>query len=40
MRSGYIPLSWLLAPEKYGERRSARREAKAPTDRRDSAVGI
>jgi lipopolysaccharide/colanic/teichoic acid biosynthesis glycosyltransferase len=27
VRSGYIPLGWLLAPEQYGERRSARREA-------------
>ena len=26
-RSGYIPLSWLLAPEKYGERRSKARSA-------------
>jgi lipopolysaccharide/colanic/teichoic acid biosynthesis glycosyltransferase len=25
-RSGYIPLRWLLAPEKYGERRSASRD--------------
>jgi lipopolysaccharide/colanic/teichoic acid biosynthesis glycosyltransferase len=25
MRSGHVPLSWLLAPAKYGERRSARR---------------
>ena len=40
MRSGYIPLRWLLAPEKYGERRSARRKAEAPAGRRDSAVGI
>jgi lipopolysaccharide/colanic/teichoic acid biosynthesis glycosyltransferase len=39
MRSGYIPLRWLLAPKKYGERRSARREAEAPANRNDSAVG-
>jgi lipopolysaccharide/colanic/teichoic acid biosynthesis glycosyltransferase len=39
MRSGYIPLRWLLAPDKYGERRSARRKAEAPAGRRDSAVG-
>ena len=39
VRSGYIPLRWLLAPEKYGERRSARREAGAPVRRRDSAAG-
>ena len=25
LRSGYIPLRWLLAPHKYGERRSGRR---------------
>ena len=29
MRSGYIPLRWLLAPEKYGERRAARRESES-----------
>lgn len=38
-RSGYIPLRWLLSPAKYGERRSARRQAETPADRRDSAVG-
>ncbi len=27
LRSGYIPLHWLLSPEQYGERRSVRREA-------------
>ena len=27
LRSGYIPLRWLLAPSQYGERRAARREA-------------
>jgi lipopolysaccharide/colanic/teichoic acid biosynthesis glycosyltransferase len=27
IRGGYIPLSWLLSPEKYGERRTTRREA-------------
>ena len=39
-RSGYIPLRWLLAPEKYGERRSGRRQAEALADRRDSAVEL
>ena len=29
LRSGYIPLDWLLSPEQYGERRSVRREAEA-----------
>jgi lipopolysaccharide/colanic/teichoic acid biosynthesis glycosyltransferase len=28
-RGGAVPLSWLLAPEKYGERRSASRRAEA-----------
>jgi len=27
LRGGYIPLGWLLAPEQYGERRSAKRGA-------------
>jgi lipopolysaccharide/colanic/teichoic acid biosynthesis glycosyltransferase len=27
-RSGYVPLRWLLPPEKYGERRSAPRDAR------------
>jgi lipopolysaccharide/colanic/teichoic acid biosynthesis glycosyltransferase len=38
VRSGYIPLRWLLAPHKYGERRSARRADEAPARRRDSAA--
>ena len=38
VRSGYIPLRWLLAPETYGERRSARRTDEAPARHRDSAA--
>jgi lipopolysaccharide/colanic/teichoic acid biosynthesis glycosyltransferase len=30
LKSGYIPLHWLLPPEKYGERRSARRDDVPP----------
>jgi lipopolysaccharide/colanic/teichoic acid biosynthesis glycosyltransferase len=26
LKSGYIPLRWLLPPQKYGERRAARRD--------------
>lgn len=32
VKSGYIPLRWLLPPEKYGERRSARRDDVPPAD--------
>ena len=42
MRSGHIPLSWLLRPEEYGERRSAQRPAGvapgATKGERESAV--
>jgi lipopolysaccharide/colanic/teichoic acid biosynthesis glycosyltransferase len=30
LRSGYIPLRWLLPPDTYGERRTARRETDLP----------
>jgi glycine/D-amino acid oxidase-like deaminating enzyme len=31
-RGGYIPLSWLLPPEKYGERRSKARQAESTVE--------
>ena len=39
VRSGYIPLRWLLSPAIYGERRSARRGAQAPAGPGDSIAG-
>jgi lipopolysaccharide/colanic/teichoic acid biosynthesis glycosyltransferase len=41
-RGGAIPLSWLLPPGRYGERRSRAREAaaSAPTDPGRSAVAL
>jgi lipopolysaccharide/colanic/teichoic acid biosynthesis glycosyltransferase len=39
MRSGYIPLRWLLAPAQYGERRSARRQAEASAASKSTSGG-
>jgi lipopolysaccharide/colanic/teichoic acid biosynthesis glycosyltransferase len=39
VRSGYIPLRWLLSPALYGERRSARRGTQAPAGPGDSIAG-